>query len=112
MPAYDYFCDANQQTVEVQHSMQVKLNTWGELCYAAQIPLGNTDPAAPVRKIIRAPHVATPVGNSRLKEKGFTKLVKRDDGVYENVTRTNSESRYFRHDDPGSMPDLKRKISD
>ncbi|MEX2517674.1 MAG: zinc ribbon domain-containing protein [Gammaproteobacteria bacterium] len=112
MPAYDYFCDANQQTVEVQHSMQVKLNTWGELCYAAQIPLGNTDLAEPVRKIIRAPHVATPVGNSRLKEKGFTKLVKRDDGVYENVTRTNSESRYFKPGDPGSQPDLKRKIRD
>lgn len=112
MPSYDYYCDANDRTVEVQHPMQVRLMTWGEVCYAAQIPLDDTDPLAPVRKVIRAPHISTPVGNTRLKEMGFTKLVKRDTGVYENVTATGKEKRYMKSDDKASLPELHKKIRD
>lgn len=112
MPSYDYYCETNGRTVEVQHPMRVRLRTWGEVCYAAQIPLDDTDPLAPVRKVIRAPHVSTPVGNTRLKEMGFTKLVKRDTGVYENVTATGKEKRYMKADDKASLPELHKKIRD
>ncbi len=112
MPLYDYYCEANDRTIEVEHPMSVKLRTWGEVCYVAQISLGETDPLAPVRKKISAPHLATPIGNSELKQTGFTKLVKRDTGVYENVTAGDTEKRYVRSDDPGSVPDLRKKIRD
>ena len=112
MPAYDYFCEANGKTVEVVHTIHASLSTWGELCYVAQIPLGDTDPMAPVRKVISAPAISIPTGNSKLKEVGFTKLVKRDHGVYENVTALDGEKRYMKAGDPTSLPDLKRKIED
>lgn len=65
-----------------------------------------------VRRLISRVFVATPKTNSDLKNMGFTKLVKRDDGVYENVTRTDRESRYYDSRKPETMPDLKSKISD
>jgi predicted nucleic acid-binding Zn ribbon protein len=40
----------------------------------------------PVRKLISRINISTPKTNSELRDLGFTKLVKRDDGVYENVT--------------------------
>ncbi len=65
-----------------------------------------------VKRLISLVSVNTPKGNSDLKNLGFTKLVKRDDGVYENVTATGKESRYFDADKPETMPDLKSKITD
>jgi hypothetical protein len=53
-----------------------------------------------------------PTFNSELKNVGFTKLVKRDDGVYENVTATGNEKRYMVRGDPTSLPNLKDKIGD
>jgi len=41
---------------------------------------------ARVRKIISRSNISTPKTNSELRDLGFTKLVRRDDGVYENVT--------------------------
>lgn len=112
MPCYDYFCEANGQTVEVRHGMSVVLETWGEVCYAAQVPMGDTDFMAPVRKVLSAPAISLPTGNSKLKEVGFTKLVKRDDGVYENVTRTGKEERYMKAGQPETMPHLHKKVGD
>lgn len=113
MPAYDYYCEENGRTIEVVHAIDVKLTTWGEVCYAAQAPLGETDPAAPVKRVIRsAPGVAVPISNSKLKNAGFTKLVKRDDGVYENVTAIDGEKRYMKHDDPDSVPHIHKKVGD
>jgi putative FmdB family regulatory protein len=65
-----------------------------------------------VRRLISLVAVNTPKGNSDLKNLGFTKLVKRDDGVYENVTATGKESRYWDANRPETRPDLKSKISD
>ena len=110
MPRYDYFCDANGQTVEVCHGIKIGLKTWGEVCYAAQVPLGQTDPTAPVRRLIRPVGISIPIGNSKLKEQGFTKLVKRDDGVYENVTAVDAERRYMKAGDQTSLPHLHKKI--
>ena len=55
---------------------------------------------------------ATPTTDSELKEKGFTKLVRRDKGVYENVTALDGESKTFEAGKPETMPDLKRRIQD
>ncbi|MDA0821610.1 MAG: zinc ribbon domain-containing protein [Proteobacteria bacterium] len=112
MPRYDYFCADNGQTVEVIHRVDQVLETWGEVCYAAQISMGDTDFVASVRKVLSAPNISVPIGNSELKEVGFTKLVKRDNGVYENVTRTGDEKRYMKAGQPDSMPHLHKKIGD
>ena len=113
MPVYDYYCDENGETVEVAHSIDVTLEYWAELCYTAQHPLGDTDPHAPVRKVITtAPGISIPVANSDLKNHGFTKLVRRDDGVFENVTATDGESRYVLHDDPSTLPHIHKKVED
>lgn len=113
MPRYDYFCEDNGRTLEVVHSIQKNLATWQELCDQAGISTGDTRPDAPVRKVITmAPMASTPKTNADLKNMGFTKLVKRDDGVYENVTRTGTEKRYMRADDPSSIPHIHKKVSD
>jgi len=65
-----------------------------------------------VQRLILPVNIATPTGNSQLKNMGFTKLVKRDTGVYENVTATDGESKVFEAGKPETMPDLKRKITD
>lgn len=65
-----------------------------------------------VKRLISLVAVNTPKGNSDLKNLGFTKLVKRDDGIYENVTATGKESRYWDASKPETKPDLKSKISD
>lgn len=67
---------------------------------------------APVRRVISRFFVAAPTGDSQLKGMGFTKLVRRDQGVYENVTALDHESRYMIAGKPETMPDLKKKISD
>ena len=56
--------------------------------------------------------LATPTGDSELKDKGFAKLVRRDKGVYENVTAMDHESRYYHADRPETMPDIKRRVGD
>lgn len=112
MPVYEYRCDDNGQTVTVKHGMDYVIRNWGELCFAAQVPMGDIDFEAPVRKLMSAPAISIPTGNSTLKNAGFTKLVKRDQGVYENVTATDSEKRYMKAGDPSSMPHLHKKIGD
>jgi putative FmdB family regulatory protein len=54
----------------------------------------------PVRKIISRPNISTPKTNSELRDLGFTKLVKRDDGVYENVTARGGDHRMVIRDKP------------
>jgi hypothetical protein len=51
MPTYDYFCAANDRTVEVQHGMSERLATWGELCERAGIAPGRTPRNAPVERL-------------------------------------------------------------
>jgi putative FmdB family regulatory protein len=67
---------------------------------------------SPVMKLIFAPAISTPTTNAEYKNLGFTKLVRRDDGVYENVTRTGSESKYMERDKPETMPHIHKKVSD
>ncbi len=66
-----------------------------------------------VRRIITATFgIGVPKSNNDLKSMGFTKLVKRDNGVYENVTATGGESKYVKAGDPKTLPHLRKKIAD
>ena len=65
-----------------------------------------------VRKLVSRISISIPKSNSALKDMGFTKLVKRDDGVYENVTARDKESRYVHRDQPATLPNLKKTITD
>ncbi len=64
-----------------------------------------------VQKIVSRINISTPKGNSELKDLGFTKLVRRDDGVYENVTARDGDSRYMVRGKPETMPDLSKTVS-
>jgi predicted nucleic acid-binding Zn ribbon protein len=112
MPVYRYRCPENGAEVEVRHSVEEKLRMWGELCKLAEREPGETPESAAVERLILAPLINTPRSDSRLKEMGFTKLVKRDAGVYENVTRSGDEKRYMEAGDASSLPHLRKKISD
>ena len=65
-----------------------------------------------VQRIIAPAHVRVPRSDTDLRDKGFAKLVRRDKGVYENVTALDHESRYWRADKPETMPDIKRRVTD
>ena len=65
-----------------------------------------------VKKLISRTNINTPRSNAELKDLGFTKLVKRDDGVYENVTARSGDSRYVVKDKPETLPNLKKTIRD
>jgi putative FmdB family regulatory protein len=66
----------------------------------------------PVRKLLSLANINTPRTNSELRDHGFTKLVRRDNGVYENVTARNGESRMVHGDKPATYPDFKKTITD
>ena len=70
------------------------------------------DCGRPVKRLISLVAVSTPKTASDLKNLGFTKLVKKDTGIYENVTATGKESRIWDASKPETMPDLKSKIRD
>jgi len=57
-------------------------------------------------------YISTPKGNSELKDMGFTKLVRRDDGVYENVTARDGDSKVVVRDKPETLPNLSKTIRD
>jgi putative FmdB family regulatory protein len=104
MPTYDY-----------EHAGDgCKLGKRFELVHSMSEPAQKTCPECgqPVGRIISPVGISTPKGNSELKGMGFTKLVRRDQGVYENVTALDGESKVFEAGKPETMPDLKRKISD
>jgi len=112
MPMYSYYCDANGTCLEVIHDIGDTVDEWGQLCDRAGIDPGETPTSSPVRRMVSSPNLAFPKTNSELKNMGFTKLVKKENGVYENVTRDGQESRYVRGDDPSTMPNFKGKIGD
>jgi len=50
--------------------------------------------------------------NCELKDLGFTKLVRVDDGVFENVTRRPGEEKYVDRRRPETFPALGKTIKD
>ena len=103
MPVYEYYCSANGKSVETLHSMKESISTWGELCDKAKIEIGDTPPDAKVERLVFPTGISTPAGDSHLK---------RDKGVYENVTATDDEKRYMKAGDPSSLPHFSKKIED
>jgi hypothetical protein len=112
MPIYEYHCPANGTRLEVLHGINESPQSWGELCQIAGIELGDTDSEAAVERLVSAPSLSFPKGNSQLRDMGFTKLVKREKGVYENVTAREGESRYMNADNPKTYPKFKKTIGD
>ena len=93
MPTYVYQCEANGASVEVVHRMSEGISNWGELCDRAECDLGDTPPDAPVQRQIFPTAIHSVQGPAALKNLGFQKLVRRDSGVYEDVTATDTASR-------------------
>ena len=52
MPLYDYYCEANDRTIEVVHGMSQRFETWGELCGYANLDLGDTPPESSVERLV------------------------------------------------------------
>jgi len=50
--------------------------------------------------------------NCELKDLGFTKLVRVDEGVFENVTRRPGEDKYVDRRRPETFPDLSKTVKD
>lgn len=50
--------------------------------------------------------------NCELKDMGFTKLVRVDDGVFENVTRRHGEDKYVDRRRPETFPNLNKTVKD
>ena len=66
----------------------------------------------PVKKIISRINISCPKSNSELRDLGFTKLVRRDNGVYENVTARDGDSRYMEAGKPETIPNISKTVSD
>ena len=66
----------------------------------------------PVNKLISLVGISVSKSNGELRDLGFTKLVRRDDGVYENVTARDGDSKYMERGKPQTIPDLSKTISD
>lgn len=57
MPRYEYRCEANSRTVEVEHAMSERLETWGQVCERAGIDPGATPAGEAVEKLISLPAI-------------------------------------------------------
>ena len=66
----------------------------------------------PVRKLLSVTSVKKTRSNSELRDHGFTKLVRRDEGIYENVTAREGESRIMDRSKPETFPHLHKTIRD
>jgi putative FmdB family regulatory protein len=65
-----------------------------------------------VRKVISFTNIKLTKTNSELRDLGFTKLVRRDDGVYENVTARGTDKKLVLRDRPETLPDISKTIND
>jgi hypothetical protein len=67
---------------------------------------------ASVELVVHAPALSFPQGDASLKNMGFSKLVRRDTGVYENVTAQDGQSKIVSADNPASALNLGSTIGD
>ncbi len=104
MPVYEYEHDGSPCSLGMVFDISQSIN---------DNPLSSCpNCGTAVRKIISRTNFSCPKSNSELRDLGFTKLVKRDDGVYENVTARDRDSRYMLKGKPDTVPDLSKTISD
>jgi len=64
MPTYEYYCEANGQSVDVIHSMSDEITTWGELCDRAEIDFGDTPRETAVARKLSSISLLTKKGGS------------------------------------------------
>lgn len=67
---------------------------------------------APVERALSAASIRTKKFNCELKDMGFTKLKRVDDGVFENLTRRHGEEKYIDRRKPETFPDLSKTVKD
>jgi putative FmdB family regulatory protein len=63
----------------------------------------------PVKRLLSAPMLRFPKSDSQLKNLGFSKLVRRDHGVYENVTAQDGESKIVQVGDQKTYPKKRKR---
>jgi predicted nucleic acid-binding Zn ribbon protein len=66
----------------------------------------------PVERVLSAPLIKKKESNAELRDKGFTKLVRVDDGIFENVTRRPGEEKYVDRRNPETFPKFEKTIKD
>ncbi|MDR2405690.1 MAG: zinc ribbon domain-containing protein [Deltaproteobacteria bacterium] len=66
----------------------------------------------PVERILQPAHIKKRNFDCELRDKGFTKLVRVDDGIFENVTRRPGEAKYVDRRKPETLPILEKTIKD
>ncbi|MDR2946047.1 MAG: zinc ribbon domain-containing protein [Candidatus Adiutrix sp.] len=66
----------------------------------------------PVERMLSASSIRTRKFNCELRDLGFTKLVRVDDGLFENVTRRHGDEKYVDRRRPETFPDLKKTVAD
>jgi hypothetical protein len=66
----------------------------------------------PVERVLGTPTIKKRLFDSELRDKGFTKLVRVDEGIYENKTRRPGEEKYMDRRKPETMPKLEKTIRD
>ncbi|MDR1297689.1 MAG: zinc ribbon domain-containing protein [Deltaproteobacteria bacterium] len=67
---------------------------------------------APVKRVLGASLIKSKNLDCELRDKGFTKLVRVDDGLYENKTRRPGEEKYVDRRRPETLPRLEKTIRD
>jgi predicted nucleic acid-binding Zn ribbon protein len=67
---------------------------------------------APVTRAVTAALIRSRKFTCELKDMGFTKLVRVDDGIFENVTRRPGDEKYVDRRRPETFPDLNRTVKD
>jgi predicted nucleic acid-binding Zn ribbon protein len=106
MPVYEYEHDGGEQDCKLGWRFEIKQPITDDALKAC--------PACgkPVHRIMPRIYISTPRTDSDLKSMGFAKLVRRDEGVYENVTALDGESKVMEAGKPETLPDIKRRIRD
>lgn len=104
MPVYEY--EHTEKHCNIGHIFEIEQSISEE-------PLNRCPKCnRPVKKLISVVYINTPKTNTELRDMGFTKLVKRDDGIYENVTARGNDSKFVDRNKPETLPDLSKTIRD
>jgi hypothetical protein len=65
-----------------------------------------------VERLLGVPVIKTKSFDCELRDKGFTKLVRVDEGLFENKTRRPGEAKYVDRNRPETLPILEKTIRD
>lgn len=66
----------------------------------------------PVERALCPAGIRSKKFNCELRDLGFTKLVRVDNGIFENVTRRHGEEKYIDRRRPETFPDLSKTVKD